>query len=77
MEFIASQLGRSMGAPVLDRTGLIGPFDFTMEHVYDPDEDDLVTIGQRTVRGLGLRLKRSRGPVEEIVIDHVEKPSGN
>jgi uncharacterized protein (TIGR03435 family) len=30
MEFIASQLSRSMRAPVLDRTGLSGPFDFTL-----------------------------------------------
>jgi uncharacterized protein (TIGR03435 family) len=77
MEFIASQLSRSMGAPVIDRTGLTGPFDFTVEHVYDPEERDLVTIAQRTVSALGLKLERSRGPVETIVIDHLEKPSAN
>ena len=77
MEFIASQLSRSMGGPVFDRTGLTGPFDFTLEHVYDPEEHDLVTIAQRTVGALGLKLGRSRGPVEMIVIDHLEKPSAN
>ena len=78
MEFIASQLSRSMGSPVIDRTGLAGPFDFTLEHLYDPAEEvDLVTIAQRTVRDLGLKLERSRGPVEMIVIDHLEKPSAN
>ena len=78
MEFIASQLSRSMGSPVLDRTGLTGPFDFTLEHVYDPEEhDDMVTIAQRTVSALGLKLERSRGPVETIVIDNLEKPSPN
>ena len=78
MEFIASQLSRSMGRPVIDRTGLTGPFDFRLEHVYDPDEEaDPVTIAQRTVRALGLKLERSRGPVEMIVIDHLEKPSAN
>src|SRR5580704_15035321 len=62
MEFIASQLSRSMGGPVIDRTGLSGPFDFTLENVYDPaEEHDLVTIAQRTVRALGLKLERSRG----------------
>src|ERR1700693_115295 len=65
MEFIASQLSRSMGGPVIDRTGLIGPFDFTLEQVYDPaEEHDLVTIAQRTVRALGLKLERSRGAGE-------------
>jgi uncharacterized protein (TIGR03435 family) len=78
MEFIASQLSQSMGRPVIDRTGLTGPFDFTLEHVYDPaEEEDEVTVAQRTVGALGLRLERSRGPVEMIVIDHLEKPSAN
>jgi uncharacterized protein (TIGR03435 family) len=77
MEFIASQLSRSMGGPVLDRTGLNGSFDFTLENVYDPEEHDLVAIAQSTVRALGLKLERSRGPVETIVIDHLEKPSAN
>lgn len=78
MEFIASQLSRSIGGPVIDRTGLTGPFDFTLEHVYDPaEEHDLVTIAQRTVRELGLKLESSRGPVEMIVIDRLEKPSAN
>ncbi|HEV1283908.1 MAG TPA: TIGR03435 family protein, partial [Bryobacteraceae bacterium] len=78
MEFIASQLSRSMGGQVIDRTGLTGLFDFRLEHVYDPEEErDLVTIAQRTVRALGLKLERSRGPVEMIVIDHLENPSAN
>jgi uncharacterized protein (TIGR03435 family) len=78
MEFIASQLSRSMGSPVIDRTGLTGPFDFTLEHVYDPaEEDDEVTIALRTVRALGLKLERSRAPVKMIAIDHLEKPSAN
>jgi uncharacterized protein (TIGR03435 family) len=77
MEFIAQQLSRSMGGLVLDRTGLTGPFDFTLEHVYDPEEHDLVVIAQRTVSELGLKLEKSRGPVETIVIDHLEKPSAN
>jgi uncharacterized protein (TIGR03435 family) len=78
MEFIASQFSQSMGRQVIDRTGLTGPFDFTLEHIYDPDEEaDPVTIAQRTVGALGLKLERSRGPVEMIVIDHLEKPSAN
>lgn len=77
MEFITSQLSRSMGGQVLDRTGLAGPFDFRIEHVYDPEERDLVAIARRTVSALGLKLEKSRGPVETIVVDHLEKPSAN
>lgn len=76
-EFIAQQLSRSMGGVVLDRTGLTGPFDFELEHVYEPEEHDLVAIAQRTVSGLGLKLEKSRAPVETIVVDHLEKPSAN
>jgi hypothetical protein len=35
-----------------------------------------VTIVQSTVRALGLKLERSRGPVETIVIDHFGKAVG-
>ena len=77
MEFIASQLSKSMGAPVVDRTGLTGPFDFSLDNVYDPEEKDLVTIAQSTVRALGLKLESSRGPMETILIDHLDKPSVN
>jgi uncharacterized protein (TIGR03435 family) len=45
--------------------------------VYDPEERDLVTIAQSTVLALGLKLERSRGLPEAIVIDHLEKPSAN
>jgi uncharacterized protein (TIGR03435 family) len=77
MEFITQQLSRSMGAVVLDQTGLRGPFDFEVQHVYDPEERDLVVIAQRTVSALGLKLEKSRAPVETIVIDRLEKPSEN
>ncbi len=77
MEFIASQLSRSLGCPVFDQTGLTGPFDFTLEHVYDPEEHDTVAIARRTVSALRLKLESSRAPVEMIVIDHLEKPSAN
>ncbi len=46
MEFIASQLSRSLGCPVLDQTGLTGPFDFNLEHVYDPEDHDTVAIAR-------------------------------
>src|SRR5262249_6930853 len=77
MEFIASQLSRSMGGPVLDRTGLSGPFDFTLEHGFEPGEHDLVTIAERTVHALGLKLEGSRWLVDTIIIEQLEKRSPN
>jgi uncharacterized protein (TIGR03435 family) len=40
----------------------------------DPDGTDLFTAVQEQ---LGLKLEGGKGPVEIIVIDHIEKPSGN
>ncbi len=77
LDFVARQLSRSPGHSVLDRTGLIGAFDFTLANIYDPEERDPVTIAQRAVRGIGLKLKSSRALIETIFIDHVEKPSAN
>jgi hypothetical protein len=47
-----------MGGPVIDRTGLTGPFDFTLEYVYDPaEEHDLVTIAQKDRARTGTEVR--------------------
>jgi uncharacterized protein (TIGR03435 family) len=40
----------------------------------DPDAPSLFTVIQEQ---LGLKLESGKGPVEIIVIDHIERPSGN
>ena len=58
--------------PVIDTTGLKGRYDFTLEWAQrDPDTGpSLFTALQEQ---LGLRLVAQKGPVEVLVIDHVEK----
>jgi len=72
--------GRAGGtpAPVLDKTGLSGTYDFSVDIRPEPGAD-MLTLWQRVLRDkLGLRLESRRGPVEVLVVDSAEKvPTGN
>ena len=63
-------------APVLDKTGLIGAFDFRSKSQPDFDQDPAASalsgLGE-----LGLKLKKEKGPVQYFVIDHAEQPTPN
>ena len=73
---------------VLDQTGLTGRYDFDLE--WTPDETQFAGNGPKATSEstrpdlfaavqiqLGLRLEATKGPVQTIVIDKVEKPSEN
>jgi uncharacterized protein (TIGR03435 family) len=85
-------LSRILGRTVVDKTGLTGKFDISME--WTPDESQAVqfapgglrpppsdTTGPSIITALqeqlGLKLESQKGPVEMFVIDHVERPSEN
>jgi uncharacterized protein (TIGR03435 family) len=72
--------------PVLDRTSLLGVFDFTLP-LSDRESGTGSAPDKRTlfawpsifedVQDLGLKLESAKTPVELLVIDHVEKASEN
>jgi uncharacterized protein (TIGR03435 family) len=70
------------GRMVVDQTGLKGTYDFTLSwseqsgagQENGTDAPSLFTAVQEQ---LGLKLVPTKGPVEVIVIDHIEKPSEN
>lgn len=69
---LASELSM-FGAPVEDRTGLTGNYDFSLLRLstnHDPSVD-------WDVAALGLKLRPIKVPTENIVIDHIEHPSPN
>lgn len=81
-------LSQRLGRPVVDRTGLTADYDFKLEWAPDPtssDSRDSVssvsdpgpTLFTAIQEQLGLRLEAQKGPVEILVIDHVERPSEN
>jgi len=89
MAELASVMQRAaLDHPVLDRTGLTARYDFDLE--FTPDEtvfggalgrgaDDAAKPGLFAAlqQQLGLRLEATRGPVEMLIIDRVERPSAN
>ncbi len=65
-----------LGRPVVNSTGLLGTFDFTLDWTPDDTAVDgaagpsLFTAIQEQ---LGLKLEPSKSLVEVLVIDHVER----
>lgn len=61
--------------PVIDKTGITGLFDFHLEYGHPSVTADpsIFTALER----LGLKLEQAKGPRQFLVIDHVERPSGN
>ena len=77
MPLLAARLSRYLERPVLDGTGLTGAYDFNFEYSTDNPDHDAISCIFASIKGVGLRLKPAKGPVETIVIDHVERPSEN
>jgi uncharacterized protein (TIGR03435 family) len=90
---LVATLAAILGHPVIDKTSYTGMFDvhlkFTPDQLTqglpggsvgadlpdpDPTRPDFLTAVQEQV---GLKLTSSKGPVEVLVIDHVERPTAN
>ena len=84
MDLWALFLSRALDRPVVDKTGLTAHYDFTFEFVPDrPPNADAApapegpSLTEALKLQLGLRLEPTKATNVQIVIDHVEKPSGN
>jgi uncharacterized protein (TIGR03435 family) len=89
--YLTRYLSQLLRRPVLDKTGLTGIYDFTLDFVPDAGQtpvsstkddntlppDPGASIFTAIQQQLGLKLDPGRGAVETLVIDHVERPSGN
>jgi uncharacterized protein (TIGR03435 family) len=69
-----------LGRPVLDKTGLTGTYDFPINwsvYMNDPalQEDEGAIFG--ALKEVGLQLHPATGPIDTLVIDHIEKPTEN
>lgn len=77
---LVTLLINEVGRTVTDETKLAGHYSFQLRFTsglaVQPDSAD-PSLFTALEEQLGLRLEPARGPVETLVIDHVEKPSEN
>jgi uncharacterized protein (TIGR03435 family) len=84
MNELGETLAGQFGHPVVDKTGLKGKYDFTV-HYHDTrlsdrtadDQDPTPPLDMAIQDQLRLKLEPSKGPIQLLVIDHIEKPSEN
>jgi uncharacterized protein (TIGR03435 family) len=72
---------------VVDQTSLSGRYDFNLEFAPDeslwggtvsrPEKTDLPGLFRAVQEQLGLRLEATKGSVDALIIDHIERPSEN
>jgi uncharacterized protein (TIGR03435 family) len=87
-EFASVMQRAALDRPIVDKTGLSGRYDFKL--AWTPDESQFGGIAPRESsestepdlfmaiqQQLGLKLEATRGPVDVLVIDKVERPSDN
>ena len=75
---LADTLSPTLGAPVVDATGLAGAFDFTLEFLTEPSAapgSQSVSVFAALEEQLGLRLERRRLPMQVLVVDRAELPT--
>ena len=79
-EFAALLTRLSPDYPVQDETGLAGRYDFTLPwfgYRHYPASEFSSPLDRMPLKGAGLVLKRGKGPVNIIDIEHIERPDAN
>jgi uncharacterized protein (TIGR03435 family) len=72
---LSTMLASATERVVVDRTGLDGRFDVDLEWSPDQTATEKPSIFSAVQEQLGLKLEPDRGPVDVVVIDHVERPT--
>jgi uncharacterized protein (TIGR03435 family) len=84
---LTQELATELGRVVIDKTGIAGRYDVTLKWTPNADgaaadngtEDNSSgpSIFTALQEQLGLKLESTKGPVQVLVIDHIEMPSEN
>jgi uncharacterized protein (TIGR03435 family) len=84
---LTQELATELGRVVIDKTGIAGRYDISLKWT-PSSEDSLADNGSENAGSgpsiftaiqeqLGLKLESTKGPVQVLVIDHIEMPSEN
>lgn len=83
---MTQEFSGELGRVVVDRTGIQGKYDVSLKwspEMASGDADNGTALDKgpslftAIQEQLGLKLESSKGPVEVLVIDHIEEPLGN
>jgi uncharacterized protein (TIGR03435 family) len=77
MSMFITLLSDALERPVINRTGQTGRFDIDLHYAPGSDTDSSPSVFTAMQEQLGLKLESAKGPVEVLVIDHIERPSAN
>jgi uncharacterized protein (TIGR03435 family) len=81
VEWLVKMLSGQLGAPIVDDTGLIDKYDYSMTWIPEapgsvPSENQDLggpSLTNAVQEQLGLKLTAKKGPVEFLVIDRAER----
>jgi uncharacterized protein (TIGR03435 family) len=82
---LTQELSRELGRVVIDKTGIDGRYNMTLKWTPETDTTDGTapqpeagpSIFTAIQEQLGLKLESAKGPVQVLIIDHVEMPTEN
>ena len=73
---LTETLQRLLKTSVIDQTGLAAKYNFQVEFERADDPSDYTAV-VAAIRRLGLKLEKYKGPVEFLVVDHLDKLTEN
>ena len=70
-----NSINRAAGRIIVDKTGLKGNYDFTLQYTMQSRPEDTPSIFAAIEEQLGLKLVPDRAPLTVVIVDSIERPT--